>query len=112
MTGSELYQRQIIKGDNDLLREVWGSTPWMVQAYTGSWADDRIMEIREWCTDEFGPEAWPIHGKPGRWHSGGATVNGWTWMGFETEEMMHRFIERWPAPARTEEVDCADDRSL
>lgn len=104
MTGSELYQRHIAPKDDYLMHQVWDGTPWMIDAYTGSCADDRFQEIREWCTAEFGPEAWPIHGKPGRWYSGGATVFGWTWMGFETEEMMRRFIERWPAPARTEEV--------
>lgn len=26
---------------------------------------------------------------------GGATIHGWTWIGFATEDMMTRFSERW-----------------
>jgi hypothetical protein len=80
-----------------LMRKVWEKTPWMVNAYTG---DPYIREIKmlRWCQENFGPEAWPIHGKPGKWYRGGATVNGWTRMGFETEAMMNKFCETWPAP--------------
>ena len=96
--GSELYQRQILGRPNELMRQVWSGTPWMVDAFTGSCASHRYFTLMRWCRDQFGPEAWPIHGKPGRWCSGGATFDGWTWMGFETEEMMRQFQERWPAP--------------
>lgn len=72
----------------------------MTDAYTGGMArgDERYSEIMEWCRDHFGPEAWPIHDKPGEWHCGGATVYGWTWMGFATKEMMDNFAEAWPLP--------------
>ncbi|HET8792079.1 MAG TPA: hypothetical protein VFM75_12800 [Modicisalibacter sp.] len=90
--GSDLYQRQIAECGDELMHRVWDGTPWMVDAYTGSPDDDRYREIAEWCRDNFGPEAWPIHGKPGSWHSGGAIVMGWSWMGFRTREMMNAFI--------------------
>jgi len=104
VNGSELYQRVITYFDKDeerdeLSREVWSGTPWMVDAYTGKIENfGRYREIMDWCREQFGPEAWPIHGKPGSWHCGGATVMGWTWMGFATEDMMNQFIERWPSP--------------
>lgn len=106
MTGTDLYRR-IIEYDYggqeraDLVRKVWESTPWVVDAYTGSWTSDpeRRIAIREWRTDRFGPAAWPIHGRPGRWYEGSVTVHGWTDMGFDTEEAMREFEEAWPAPA-------------
>src|SRR5690606_32151703 len=87
--GSPLYQRQIATCDDALTHKAWDGTPWMVEAYTGSPSNhERYRDIMEWCWSEFGPEASPIHGKPGNWHSGGMTVSGWTWMGFATQEMM------------------------
>lgn len=102
MTGSDLYQRIASRA---FLRDAWSGTPWMIEAYTGE-IDlcGRYLEVVEWCAREFGPEAGALHGTPGRWRAGNVTSFGWTWMGFETEEMMRRFAERWPAPARTEEV--------
>lgn len=96
--GSDLYKSQIANGSDDLTRSVWAGTPWMVDAFTGPSMDDRSREMMDWCRNEFGVESWPIHGKPGNWHRGGVTLYGWTWMGFATEEMMLKFIERWPAP--------------
>lgn len=97
---SELYKKQIENCNNELMHKVWDGTPWMVNAYTGSSShDERYRQIMEWCRDKFGQKAWPIHGKPGKWHSGGATVRGWTWMGFATKEMMEEFLSNWPAPA-------------
>ncbi|MCZ4284601.1 hypothetical protein O4H29_07100 [Marinobacter salarius] len=99
-TGSDLYQRQIAECEDELMHKVWDNTPWMIDAYTGSISRDneRYQEIMEWCRDQFGPEAWPIHGKPGDWHCGGATVHGWTWLGFATKEMMDKFAAAWPVP--------------
>ena len=101
--GTDLYRSALEFNDDDperkaLMAKVWRDTPWMVDAYTGSHDTDRRHDLMEWCREQFGPEAWPIHGHPGQWHSGGATVDGWTWMGFATEEQMCAFIERWPAP--------------
>lgn len=98
--GSEIYE-WIVNQDtaDDLTHKVWDGTPWIVDAFTGRIGDEmRDCKIIKWCRDNFGEEAWPIHGKPGDWHRGGATVMGWTWIGFKTEEMMHKFIEAWPAP--------------
>lgn len=97
--GSALYHRQITERGNDLMHQVWDGTPWMTDAYTGSIENDgRYGRMMRWCRDHFGPEAWPIHGKPGNWYSGGATVLGWTWMGFRTREMMEQFLEAWGNP--------------
>ena len=94
-----LYSRMMAAQYNDektaaLMEQVWSGTPWMVDAKTGSTQHGRCP-VREWCHEHFGPEAWPIHGKPGDWHFGSATIHGWTWMGFKTEEMMIKFCERW-----------------
>lgn len=79
-----------------ILKSMWRGTPWIVNTYTGS-IDDHgpYSEIMTWCDKEFGPMARPIHGRSGNWQSGSATINGWTWMGFATEEMMNKFSLRW-----------------
>ncbi len=101
--GTDLYRSILAFNDDDperkaLMARVWRDTPWMVDAYTGSHDSDRRHHLLEWCHEQFGPEAAPIHGRPGSWHSGGATVYGWTWMGFATEDQMCKFMARWPAP--------------
>lgn len=108
VTGTDIYRGAIEHdyGDQrctDLMRQVWDPTPWITNAYTGSFSEEptRRLEIREWLTERFGAEAWPLHGRPGRWHTGSVTVNGWTWIGFDTEEAMREFEEAWPAPARS-----------
>lgn len=82
----------------NIMRAVWKDTPWMVNAFTGSSGGKRWEEIREWCVERFGPEAWPLHGRPGRWYSGGTILYGWRWMGFDTEEAMREFEAAWPTP--------------
>jgi len=102
--GSELYERAMSRfeegGKRDkLIHTVWDGTPWMVNAYTGSIDNfGRYREVMEWCKEHFGSEARPIQGKHGDWRCGGATVMGWTWLGFRTEEMMNKFIAAWPKP--------------
>jgi hypothetical protein len=83
-----------------LMEKVWRDTPWMVDVYSGGYSADRDREhdIQTWCFEQFGEQAFPIHGKSGRWQRGTATVDGWTWFGFSTETEMQRFIDRWPAP--------------
>lgn len=102
MIGSRLYHRTIEWSEANLTAEglalnhkVWDGTPWMVNAFTGPIVEDRMHEIISWCRERFGPEAWPIHGKPGNWHRGGATVQGWTWFGFATKEAMQQFEAEW-----------------
>jgi hypothetical protein len=104
MSGNELYHRTISfdYGDEDrraLMEKVWTVTPWMVNAFTGSINDPREREIAEWCRAEFGDEAWPIHGRPGSWQRGSATIHGWTFLGFDTPEKLAAFEARWPDPA-------------
>lgn len=108
---TDLYDRTIRWSEHNLDARghqltlvCWQDRPWMVNVYTGSTGDDRMSEIMEWCRHEFGDEAWPIHGRGGPWYRGGATVNGWTHFGFESEEMMDAFLEAWPAP---EDADAA-----
>ena len=106
VVGTDLYRWMMAWADEDpianhreLMVKVWSGTPWMVDAFTGSVADTRDFEMRDWCYEHFGEQAWPIHGKPGDWHRGSATVFGRTWFGFATEEMLNQFAERWPDPA-------------
>lgn len=99
-SGTDLYERQIKQSDNDLMKKVWDGTPWMVDAHTGSIESDQYRETMQRCREQFGPEAWPIHGKPGDWQCGCVTIHGWTWMGFKTKEMMELFLEDWPLPEK------------
>lgn len=104
-TGTDLFHRTMAWADSEqddplkrgeLMRKVWQETPWMVDVYTGQITNHgRYREIMDWCREKFGPELWPIHGKPGTWQSGGATVYGRTWMGFATKEMMDEFMQQW-----------------
>ncbi len=101
--GSELYKRAMAyyEANDDraeLNHQVWDGTPWMVDAYTGRVNEDRWHAMVTWCREKFGDEAWPIHDKSGQWQRGMATINGWSWFGFATEEQMKQFIEAWPPP--------------
>lgn len=81
----------------DLMREVWAPTPWVADVYTGGFSKEfgREMRIRKWCSERFGPEAFVIGGRDGKWQRGIATINGWTWIGFATEAMMDEFLSAW-----------------
>jgi len=88
-----------LASDGELTRQVWGNTPWIIDVYLGEWdevAHERESDINAWCREHFGEEAWPIHGRDGRWRSGSAIVNNWTWYGFDTEEAMQQFMAAWP----------------
>ena len=102
--GTALYRQAIdsamYDGDEEraeLMRKVWEPTPWIVDVWTGGFAQEfgREQEIREWCTEHFGPECFVIGGRDGKWQRGSATINGMTWMGFATEEMMNEFMAVW-----------------
>lgn len=99
-TGTDLYRRIVAwRMDSEhaeLTAKVWKPTPWMIDVRDGSFPNSDAPVICEWCNANLGPESLPIHGKEGVWHRGGATVSGHTWYGFATQEMMSRFIERWP----------------
>lgn len=104
--GTELFQQTMDFNHGDagmsaLMRKVWGGTPWMVDAFTDGTGGARDRDMREWCIAKFGPEAWPLHDRPGQWQRGGVTINGWTWFGFATKAQMDQFLARWPAPARS-----------
>lgn len=94
-------------GRCELMQRVWRDTPWMVDTYTGGYSRNREREhaMLMWCYDAFGEQASPIHGKPGHWQRGSATVDGWTWYGFSTEAEMNAFTERWPTPPSIEHPD-------
>lgn len=100
--GTDLYCRTIkfdYNGDHGkLMEEVWSGTPWMEDVYEGPARGDRRIDMTQWCEDRFGRECWPIHGHPGNWHRGGVTIDGWTWYGFKTKEMLQEFLAAWPTP--------------
>lgn len=88
-------------GDGKLQEKVWNPTPWVIDVYLGEMDDDRIeyiaeKKLRDWCNSFAGKESWPIHDRPGDWYRAGFTADGWTWIGFKTEEMMDEFIMAWP----------------
>lgn len=94
--GNDLFQRVVgfDHGDdetNDLMLRVWIGTPWMKDFYTGPSNERLDRDMREWCRDRWGREHWPIHALPGLWQRGGVTLNGWTWYGFATQEMLAEF---------------------
>lgn len=101
--GTELFQR-MAKFDygegerGDLMRKVWSPTPWMLNIWTGRWEDGREQRMLEWCYRHFGQESSPIHDRDGKWKRGNATVMGWTWFGFSTQEEMNQFVSAWPSP--------------
>lgn len=105
MNGTDLYRRIIsyeyrTDEQSDLQRKVWSPTPWVVNVFEGRNDDMMYFEIGEWCRENIGPESSPIHEMQGEWRRGGATVDGWTWYGFATEEIMNRFLEAWPQESR------------
>jgi len=102
---TELY-RSIIdwnarRGEDDvrLAHEVWDMTPWVVDVYEGPRRGEGYKERMQWCRDKFGDEAWWPSARKGGWQRGCATVDGWTWWGFDTEEKMNEFVAAWPSPA-------------
>lgn len=80
----------------ELMEKVWSVTPWMINCFTDSINSERERSMREWCRKNIGPEAWPIHCKAGNWQLGGATIHGWTWIGFTTEAQMQSFLGAFP----------------
>lgn len=89
--GTPLYDRL----DQHHMRQVWEGTPFMVDAFTGSVGQPRWREMAAWLTEKFGPQAYPWGGKAGRWFLGTATIHGWTWLGFDTQEALDEFTARW-----------------
>lgn len=93
---SDLFREQVLERGDDLMKEVWEGTPWMLDVFTGPGHPDPLRDrIMRWCRDKWGTPASPIHGIPGTWREGNATLFGWTWMGFKTEAMMSEFQKRW-----------------
>jgi hypothetical protein len=79
----------------ELTMAIWQHTPFMTNCRTGSPGENRWREIMTWCRDHFGDECWPIHGRPGDWQTGSATVHGWTWIGFKTADQLEEFQAAW-----------------
>ena len=85
--------------------QVWDPTPWVIDIRSqfpgSSKASNRPGDIDRythmgWLRENIGADSWPIHGKPGDWYFAGATVDGETWLGFRTEDMMRRFCAAFP----------------
>ena len=99
--GTDLYQEIIAfnHGDdvsNRLAHMAWDSTPFVVNVFTGEVGGDRFRKIGRWCSEKFGNEAWPLHGRNGSWYRGCVTIFGWAWFGFSTAEQLKQFLEQWP----------------
>lgn len=80
----------------ELHHKVNDPTPWIIDVRLPESNSREWFELLEWCSDNLGPESWPIHGRPGNWYRAGATIHGHTDMGFATEDMMKRFMEQFP----------------
>lgn len=87
--------------DAALAHEVWDMTPWVVDVFDGQWSEEpqRRYEMMHWCRDRWGEQAWWPSGRKGAWQMGSATVCGWAWWGFDSEEHMKEFVAAWPNPA-------------
>lgn len=108
--GTGLYQFILDRsaGDDErdvLMRKVWEPTPWVINVFEGSYDEYNFIDIIRWCCDNLGDESYPIHDKVGVWHRGGATVDGYTWYGFASEELMQRFIDAHPEETK----NCNDE---
>ena len=81
------------------LLATWASIPWIIDVYVGMDypVNRREQEMDIWCTEHFG-RALTMFNKKGKWGHGHATIHGWTWRGFATEEMMNQFQEQFPNP--------------
>lgn len=92
---TDLFLKQIAQKDNKLMQKVWSPTPYMVDFYTDNMESDRYWEIRKYLREKFGQECSPIHSIEGDWQFGGATLYGWTWIGFKEEWMMEEFESKF-----------------
>jgi hypothetical protein len=92
------YKGKMSQEDADLHIKVWQPTPYMIDVFTGETREEYLImskKIHDWCLDNLGKSHYSICNKIGVWQRGGATVDGWTWYGFKTEEMMNKFKEVW-----------------
>ena len=101
---TELYDKIIKHGEtscagSDLTHKLWDHTPWVIDVFFGGHNSESERSILDYCFCNFGPEAWPIHGKPGNWYRGGATVDGSGWIGFHTAAMMEQFTKDNAGPS-------------
>lgn len=99
---STALHRQMLEfnyGDDErgaLMREIWQSTPWMINIKVGDARYAVSARIRAWCEEHVGTEAWPIGGIEGDWQFGGVVIFGWAWIGFVKESQMRQFMEAFP----------------
>lgn len=113
--GSRLYLDYVLPDDSHggISREVWAGTPWIATIWTDSCSTAegiiRHSGMMKWLRERYGEPARPFADppQPGRWREGNATVCGWTWFGFDTEERMQEFIAAWPAPGSDEPLKAA-----
>lgn len=92
------YKEKMSQKDAELHVKVWGETPYMIDVFTGGTREEYLTmqwEINDWCLENLGKSHYSIHDRVGVWQRGGATVDGWTWYGFKTEEMMNKFKAKW-----------------
>ena len=82
--------------DLALAHEVWDMTPWIIDVHDGRVEDGLYRDLMVWCQSRWGAQAWWPNGRKGAWQRGGATVDGWTWWGFDSEDKMREFVGAWP----------------
>ena len=83
---------------DQLMRDVWAGTPWMLNVRTGSVNSEDWYKVSGWLRTRFGLPAFPFgdNPRPGFWQLGGATLYGWSWIGFSTEDYMNEFVAEFP----------------
>lgn len=92
--GSPIFRKMLAEQYADrtileTLKRAWLPTPWMVNV-RNSGRYDRLV-IRNWCNHNLGSESVRHLEIDGNWREGNVTMNGLTWYGFKTEELMKRF---------------------
>jgi hypothetical protein len=96
--GNDVFQRMIENSGEhaEINREVWTPTPYMVDVLI----TEREHEIRNWLNLNFGFERNPWRESKGLWHQSRVIMHGYCWYGFETEELMNRFVKQFPSPPK------------
>lgn len=98
LDGSPLWRTVLdrsVEEEQAGLASFWSRHRWICSGYTGRGRSIRMVEVCEWCATRLGPQADPYSDRAGRWLMAGATVNGWTWFGFDSPRPMVDFRSMW-----------------
>ena len=83
----------------EINRKTWSPTPWVIDVFIPT--DESKHVIRNWLIYNFGPESEPSCEVKGSWRASFVTVHSFCWYGFKTEDLMNRFLAKFPQPKRT-----------